>query len=226
MDFDDHTGTPRQRHSLVMDQTLTAPLNNTIDFMGLGHDLGQTTVGYEQMLDEGSRELLKHGFKKIAKKNEYIRIDDVGLAFRQSGQNPTEDIIKDMIDKARQLKQAQLRETDEDEDEQPDDRLSFPDFLALVHEYWVPLDDEKQQLQDAFDILDPQNKSKLMVDEFVHLLKNCDWPDEEIDLLLSQVSCADGYFLHDDLQKLLLTPVDVGKKKGGKSKSSGKKKSK
>ena len=82
-------------------------------------------------------------------------------------------------------------------DEQSDDRLSFPDFLALVHEYWVSYDDEKQQLQDAFDILDPQNKSKLMVDEFVHLLKNCDWPDEEIDLLLSQVSCADGYFLHD-----------------------------
>lgn len=82
-------------------------------------------------------------------------------------------------------------------DEQSDDRLSFPDFLALVHEYWVPYDDEKQQLQDAFDILDPQNKSKLMVDEFVYLLKNCDWADEEIDLLLSQVSCADGYFLHD-----------------------------
>ena len=55
-----------------MEQTLTAPLNNTIDFLvtifidstlifrvflqGLGNDFGQTTVGYEQMLDEVTRE--------------------------------------------------------------------------------------------------------------------------------------------------------------------------
>ncbi|CAF5174737.1 unnamed protein product, partial [Rotaria sp. Silwood1] len=53
---------------------------------------------------------------------------------------------------------------------------------------------------------------------FVYLLKNCDWSEEEIQLLLSQVSCADGYFLHDDLQKLLLTPVELPKKKSGKTK--------
>ncbi len=82
-------------------------------------------------------------------------------------------------------------------DEKPDDHLSFADFLTVVHEYWIPLDDDKQQLQEAFDILDPENKSKLVVDEFVYLLKNCDWPDEEIDLILSQVNCSDGYFLHD-----------------------------
>jgi len=82
-------------------------------------------------------------------------------------------------------------------DEKPDDHLSFADFLTVVHEYWIPIEDDKQQLQEAFDILDPENKSKLVVDEFVYLLKNCDWPDEEIDLILSQVSCADGYFLHD-----------------------------
>jgi hypothetical protein len=84
-----------------------------------------------------------------------------------------------------------------DIDEKPDDHLSFADFLTVVHEYWIPIEDDKQQLQEAFDILDPENKSKLVVDEFVYLLKNCDWPDEEIDLILSQVSCADGYFLHD-----------------------------
>ncbi len=82
-------------------------------------------------------------------------------------------------------------------DEKPDDHLSFADFLTVVHEYWIPLDDDKQQLQEAFDILDPENKSKMMVDEFVYLLKNCDWPEEDIDLILSQVNCSDGYFLHD-----------------------------
>lgn len=59
--------------------------------------------------------VLKHGFKKVAKKSDYIRIDDIGAAFRHSGQNPTEDTIKDMIEKAKQLKKAQLRESDEDE---------------------------------------------------------------------------------------------------------------
>jgi hypothetical protein len=33
MDFDDRTGTPRQPHNLAMEQTLTAPLNNTTDFL-------------------------------------------------------------------------------------------------------------------------------------------------------------------------------------------------
>ena len=82
-------------------------------------------------------------------------------------------------------------------DEKKDDHLQFVDFLSIVHEYWVPIEDDRAKLQEAFDILDPQNKSKLIVDEFVYLLKTCDWPDEEIELLLSQVSCADGYFLHD-----------------------------
>ena len=160
---------------------------------------------------------LRFGFKKVSKKADNIRVEDIGLAFRQSGQNPTEDTVKDMIEKAKTLKKAQLREQDEDDDGEerqihsmnasflssccvdarPDDQLSFVDFLTLVHEYWIPPDDDKQQLQEAFDVLDPQNKSKLMVDEFAYLLKNCDWPDEEIQLILSQVSCADGYFLHD-----------------------------
>ncbi|CAF1272045.1 unnamed protein product [Rotaria sp. Silwood1] len=217
MDSDDRLDTFRQSNTMSsMEQTLTAPLNNTIDFLGPGNDLGQTTVNYEQILDESSRELLKHGFKKVAKKNDYIRIEEIGDAFRHSGQNPTEDIIKDMIEKAKTLKTSIPR--DEDDDGPPDDHLSFADFLTVVHENWIAPEDDKQQLQDAFDILDPQNKSKLMVDEFVYLLKNCDWSEEEIQLLLSQVSCADGYFLHDDLQKLLLTPVELPKKKSGKTK--------
>jgi hypothetical protein len=43
-----------------------------------------------------------------------------------------------------------------------------------------------------------------MVDDFVYLLKNCGWPEQEIELLLSQVSCADGYFLHDGNHSLVL----------------------
>lgn len=118
-----------------------------------------------------------------------------------------------------------------------------------MHEYWIPPDDDRQQLQEAFDVLDPQNKSRLTVDEFAYLLKNCDWPDEEIQLILSQVSCADGYFLPDgntysndcwpcssltctdcfsigflELRTILLTPVESPKKKAGKS--TGKKKTK
>ncbi|CAF3169340.1 unnamed protein product [Rotaria socialis] len=217
MDSDDRTDSFRQSHT--MDQTLTAPLNNTTDFLGAGNDLGQTTVSAELMLDESARELLKVGFKKLAKKNDYIRIEDVGDAFRHSGQNPTEDVIKDLTEKAKAIK-IRVPQEDEDEDDikPSDDHLSFADFLTAVHEYWIPLENDKQQLQEAFETLDPQNKSKLMVDEFVYLLKSCDWTDEDIELILSQVSCADGYFLYDDLQRILLTPVELQKKKSGKSK--------
>jgi hypothetical protein len=82
-----------------------------------------------------------------------------------------------------------------------------------------------------------------MVEDFTSLLRNCDWPEDEIELMLAQVSCGDGYFLYDgkifffyliifylflfsiDLTKLLLTPVELTKKKSAKPKSSSKKKS-
>ncbi|CAF1152153.1 unnamed protein product [Adineta ricciae] len=223
MDSDERNDIGRQYGSMSMEQTLTAPLNNTIDFLGPGNEYGQTTVSYEEILDETSRELLKFGFKKIAKKNDYIRIESIGDAFRHSGQNPSEDTVKDMIEKAKSLKETHQQEVDPDE--KADDRLSFADFLTIVHEFYVTTDDDKQQLQEAFDILDPENKSKLMVDNFTYLLKNCDWPEDDIDLLLSQLSCADGYFIIDDLQKMLNTPVELPKKKakkGGKAKKKGK----
>lgn len=59
---------------------------------------------------------LRFGFKKVSKKADNIRVEDIGLAFRQSGQNPTEDSVKDMIEKGKLLKKAQLRERDEDDD--------------------------------------------------------------------------------------------------------------
>ncbi|CAF5192416.1 unnamed protein product, partial [Rotaria magnacalcarata] len=49
--------------------------------------------------------------------------------------------------------------------------------------------------------------------------------EDEIDLILSQINCGDGYFLYDDLIKLLLTPVELPKKKSAQPKSSSKKKS-
>jgi Ca2+-binding EF-hand superfamily protein len=77
------------------------------------------------------------------------------------------------------------------------DHLSYTDFLTLVHEYWYPIDEDRQHLEEAFDILDPKRTAKLMIDDFSSLLRNCDWPEDEIDLILSQVSCGDGYFLYD-----------------------------
>jgi Ca2+-binding EF-hand superfamily protein len=54
--------------------------------------------------------VLKHGFRKVAKKNDYILVEEIGNAFRHSGQNPTEDVVKDMIDKANKLKASYHRE--------------------------------------------------------------------------------------------------------------------
>ena len=120
------------------------------------------------------------------------------------------------------------------------DQLTYPDFLTAVHEYWYPIDEDRQQLEEAFDTLDPKRTAKLMVDDFTGLLRSCDWPEDEVELILSQVSCGDGYFLYDgtplsarrssphsillDLTKLLLTPVELPKKKSAKPKSSSKKK--
>lgn len=122
------------------------------------------------------------------------------------------------------------------------DQLTYPDFLTAVHEYWYPIDEDRQQLEEAFDTLDPKRTAKLMVDDFTNLLRSCDWPEDEVELILAQVSCGDGYFLYDgtdlsplslhssrlsillDLTKLLLTPVELPKKKSAKPKSSSKKK--
>lgn len=59
------------------------------------------------------------------------------------------------------------------------------------------MDQDRQHLEEAFDILDPKHTAKLLTDDFINLLKNSDWPQEEIDLILSQVNCGDGYFLYD-----------------------------
>ncbi len=75
--------------------------------------------------------------------------------------------------------------------------LSYPDFLTIVHEYWYPPDEDRQHLEEAFDVLDPKRTAKLMVDDFTSLLRNSDWSEEDIELILSQVMCADGYFLYD-----------------------------
>ena len=89
-------------------------------------------VGFDeqQILDEATREcsynfveslghfffslVLKYGFKKIAKSNDYIRIEDIGDAFRHAGQNPSEDIVKDLIEKARAMKLGSQTDREED----------------------------------------------------------------------------------------------------------------
>jgi Ca2+-binding EF-hand superfamily protein len=49
----------------------------------------------------------------MAKKNDYILIDEIGDAFRHAGQNPAEDVIKDMVEKVRSLKKPNPGQTNE-----------------------------------------------------------------------------------------------------------------
>jgi hypothetical protein len=46
-----------------------------------------------------------------------------------------------------------------------------------------------------------------MIEDFTSLLKNCDWPEDEIDLILAQVSCGDGYFLYDGNSLSILSSI-------------------
>jgi Ca2+-binding EF-hand superfamily protein len=147
----------------------------------------------------------------MAKTNDYILIEELGDAFRHAGQNPSEDVVKDMIERAKALKKPTQAGNQDGLStkhfisnnlrflffKEVNDHLTYPDFLTIVHEYWYPIEDDRQTLEEAFDVLDPKRTAKLMVDDFTNLLRNCDWPEDEIDLILSQVSCADGYFIYD-----------------------------
>jgi Ca2+-binding EF-hand superfamily protein len=146
----------------------------------------------------------------MAKKNEYILVEELGDAFRHAGQNPSEDVVKDMIERAKALKKPtqgefpdglyrtiRFRITPHFFVLETNDQITYQDFLSIVHEYWYPIEDDRQNLEEAFDVLDPKRTAKLMVEDFTSLLKNCDWPEEDIELILSQVSCGDGYFLYD-----------------------------
>ncbi|CAM4935066.1 unnamed protein product [Rotaria socialis] len=213
MASDDRNATPNQTNPL---ESTTSSLNNTNNFFSDPQEPANNGFDEEQILDETSREYLKYGFKKVAKKNDFIRIEELGDAFRQSGQNPSEDVVKDIIEKARAIKKlSQAAMSDDDFN----DQVSYSDFLTMVHEYWYPVDQDRQNLEEAFDVLDPKHTAKLLTDDFVSLLKNSDWPEDEIDLILSQINCGDGYFLYDDLIKLLLTPVELPKKKSAQPKS-------
>ena len=54
--------------------------------------------------------MLRFAFKKVAKSNDFITVDEIGDAFRHAGQNPSEDTIRDMVDKARMLKGGSTEE--------------------------------------------------------------------------------------------------------------------
>ena len=56
---------------------------------------------------------------------------------------------------------------------EPMDRLTYQEYLSVVHEYWYPPDEDRQHLEEAFDTLDPKRTAKLMIDDFTNLLKNC-----------------------------------------------------
>ncbi|CAF5192268.1 unnamed protein product, partial [Rotaria magnacalcarata] len=170
MDPEDRNATPNQTNPL---ENTTSSLDNGSEFFDAVHEPGNNAFDEEQILDETSREYLKYGFKKVAKKNDFIRIDELGDAFRQSGQNPSEDVVKDIIEKARAIKKLSQASMNEDDF---NDQVSYSDFLTMVHEYWYPVDQDRQNLEEAFDVLDPKHTAKLLTDDFVSLLKNSDWP--------------------------------------------------
>jgi hypothetical protein len=51
--------------------------------------------------------VLQFAFKKMSKKNDYIRIDDIADTFRHAGQNPSDDVVKALTDKAKRLQKTQ-----------------------------------------------------------------------------------------------------------------------
>ena len=46
----------------------------------------------------------------MAKSNDFITVDEIGDTFRHAGQNPSEETVRDMADKARMLKGGSTEE--------------------------------------------------------------------------------------------------------------------
>ena len=78
-----------------------------------------------------------------------------------------------------------------------DGRVSYSDFLLIAGEFWYSREDDRHLLEGAFETLDPGGTSTLLVKDFTELLRTCDWSEDEIELLLSEVSCISGYIYCD-----------------------------
>jgi Ca2+-binding EF-hand superfamily protein len=60
-------------------------------------------LGSAHLTDRLRCSVLQYAFKKVAKTEDFIRLDELPDAVRHAGQNPSEDVVQTMIERAKVL---------------------------------------------------------------------------------------------------------------------------
>ena len=107
------------------------------------YPLGQSTVPLQPILEEGRP-------NPIQIKTNLIDLSELGYVLKSQGFNPTNQELIEMIS---------------DVDENEDDKISFEEFLILMHSR-LKKSDIENELNEAFNAYDKSGKGVISVKEF------------------------------------------------------------
>ena len=145
----------------------------------------------KEMKDPKTREL-NEAFKMFDRdKDGLINYIELGYVLKSQGFNPTNQELIEMIS---------------DVDENEDDKISFEEFLILMHSRLKKADIENE-LNEAFNAYDKNGKGIISVKEFKRIIntlgdKIC---DEEVDEIIQKVDPRNkGYIDYKELTKMIV----------------------
>ena len=145
----------------------------------------------KEMKDPKTREL-NEAFKMFDRdKDGLINYIELGYVLKSQGFNPTNQELIEMIS---------------DVDENEDDKISFEEFLILMHSR-LKKADIGNELNEAFNAYDKNGKGIISVKEFKRIIntlgdKIC---DEEVDEIIQKVDPRNkGYIDYKELTKMIV----------------------
>ena len=143
------------------------------------------------MKDPKTREL-NEAFKMFDRdKDGLINYIELGYVLKSQGFNPTNQELIEMIN---------------DVDENEDDKITFEEFLILMHSR-LKKEDIENELNEAFNAYDKNGKGVISVKEFKRILntfgdKIC---EEKIDEIIQKVDPKNkGYIDYKELTKIIV----------------------
>ena len=145
----------------------------------------------KEMKDPKTREL-NEAFKMFDRdKDGLINYIELGYVLKSQGFNPTNQELIEMIS---------------DVDENEDDKISFEEFLILMHSRLKKADIENE-LNEAFKAYDKSGKGVISVKEFKRILNTLGDKvfDEEVEEILQKVDPKNkGFIDYKELTKIIV----------------------
>ena len=145
----------------------------------------------KEMKDPKTREL-NEAFKMFDRdKDGLINYIELGYVLKSQGFNPTNQELIEMIN---------------DVDENEDDKITFEEFLILMHSR-LKKEDIENELNEAFNAYDKSKKGVISVKEFKRILntlgnKIC---EEEVDEIIQKVDPKNkGFIDYKELTKIIV----------------------